>query len=133
MPIGLAYPIRNGKFGYFDQTNDTNSMYKTNLINLLNTRQGERRFNPSFGCRLWNFSFEQNDELLPVKLENSIREDVSTWINGITVNSVTVQTKIAEGNVNPVDIYMLYITIVFTITSINQTDSINLILDTNIT
>ena len=133
MPIGIAYPIRNGKFGYFDQTNNTNSMYKTNLINLLNTRQGERRFNPTFGCRLWDFVFEQNDSLLSIKLENSIREDISKWINGITITSVTVQTKIADGNVNPVDIYMLYITIVFTITSINQTDSINLILDTNIT
>lgn len=132
MPIGLSLPIRNGSGGYFESTMDTMSMYRFNLINLLNTIPGERRFNPLFGCRLWKFAFEPNDDLLITKIENTIKEDVSKWIMGITITKIEVQANIEDGNVNPKDIYKLHIKIEYTVDFANQQDSIDIILNPNI-
>jgi phage baseplate assembly protein W len=91
-PIGLMLPIRSGNVsGYFDQSTDTFTAYRMNIINLLRTAPGERRMNPTFGSRLWSVVFEQNDDFLPSKVENIIIEDISQWIPGVRVNSVDVK------------------------------------------
>jgi len=131
MPIGISLPIQNGSSGYFEQTIDTNSMYKTNLINLLNTIPGERRYNPTFGCRLWTTVFEPNDSLLDVKVRNILSEDVAKWVGGIAINKITILTNDPNGNANFKDNYILYIDVQFIITATNQTDSIKLVINSN--
>ena len=131
MGLGLSLPIQNGKDGYFEQTIDTNSMYKVNLINLLNTIPGERRFAPDFGCRLWNTVFEPNDGLLDVKVRNIITEDIARWIGGISVGKITILTNDPNGNTNLTDNYILYIKVQFIINATNQQDSIDLVINSN--
>lgn len=130
-PIGLSLPIRDGNVGYFEQTTDTFNAYRMNIINLLRTRPGERRLNPTFGCRLWNLVFEQNDDFIPKKVENVVRSDVSQWIPGVTVNSVQVKYQNTDPTVDLRDIYKLYIIVSFTIDSINVSDAVELTLDVN--
>ena len=131
MPIGISLPIQAGSGGYFEQTNDTNSMYRNNIINLLKTIPGERRLNPTFGSRLWNFVFEPYDDLLSTKIEKTLKDDVARWISGVEVTSIEIQTN-TTGNVNPKDTYTLYINVNYTILSTNEVDSINLILNNSI-
>lgn len=128
-PIGLSFPLRDGNVGYFEQTTDTFTAYRMNIINLLRTRPGERRLNPTFGCRLWTLVFEPNDEFIAQKVENVIREDVSTWIPGVTVNSVRVATQDTQSDL--VDIYKLYIVVSYRVTSISMNDAVELTLDVN--
>ncbi len=129
-PIGLMLPIRSGNVsGYFDQSTDTFTAYRMNIINLLRTVPGERRMNPTFGSRLWSVVFEQNDEFIPSKVGTIIKEDVAQWIPGISVTSVDVKYFEDDTSINLKDIYKLYIVVKFIITSVAQEDYVEIILN----
>ncbi len=131
IPIGLNIPIQCGKIGYFDQTYDTFSAYRVNIINLLRTIPGERRMNPAFGSRLWSIVFDQNDGLIPTKVQKIITEDISAWIHGVSVLSVDVKyADIATESVQT-DTYKLYIAVKFLVDSVNQSDTVEIILNSN--
>jgi hypothetical protein len=131
IPIGITFPLRDGSVGYFEQSTDSYTAYRMNITNLLRTKQGERRMNPTFGSRLWNAVFEQNDEFIAKKIESIIREDVTQWIPGITVKSVDVKYLNDDQSVDLRDIYKLYIVVTFIIDNISATDSVELTLDVN--
>lgn len=131
IPIGITFPLRDGNVGYFEQSTDSYTAYRMNITNLLRTKQGERRMNPTFGSRLWNAVFEQNDEFIAKKVESIIREDVTQWIPGITIKSVDVKYLNDDQSVNLRDIYKLYIVVTFIIDNISATDSVELTLDVN--
>jgi phage baseplate assembly protein W len=84
---------------------------------------------PTFGCRLWNAVFDQNDEVLSEKVNNIIREDIYRWITGVTVDDVSVNYYSDDETKNARDIYKLYIVVKFTITSIKQSDIVEIYLD----
>jgi phage baseplate assembly protein W len=90
-PIGIVFPITRGNSGYFDQSTDSFTAYRMNIINLIRTKPGERRMNPTFGCRLWGVVFEPNDSFVPEKVKKIIQEDIARWIPGVTVSSVDVK------------------------------------------
>lgn len=131
-PIGIKLPIQSGNIsGYFDQSTDSFTAYRMNIINLIRTVPGERRMNPTFGCRLWNIVFDQNDDFIPEKVSKIIKEDVSQWIPGISIESVSVKYFENDQSTNLRDIYRLYITVKFIVESINQSDVVEIILNTN--
>ena len=113
-PLGLSLPIRNGGVGFFEQTFDTFTQTKTNIINLLRTRPGERRMQPLFGCRLNDVLFDQNTEILKEKIVNLVKEDISNWIPNVTVNEVDVKF-FKNGDYNNPDIYRTYVAVNFTV------------------
>jgi phage baseplate assembly protein W len=57
--IGITLPIRLGNTGYFEQSFDTLLQVKSNFINLILTRKGERVHQPEFGCDIHKYLFEQ--------------------------------------------------------------------------
>jgi phage baseplate assembly protein W len=57
--IGITLPIQLGNTGYFEQSFDTLTQVKSNFINLILTRRGERVHQPEFGCRIHEYLFEQ--------------------------------------------------------------------------
>jgi len=125
-PIGLTIPIQDGTNGFFDQSFDTLTQTKTNIINLLNTQPGERRFQPTFGSRLWNLTFEQNLDTLIDVAENIVAEDIAMWIPGVTVTDITaVLLTSDEINANQ-DIYRLEIAVKFMINMTKQSDTVNI-------
>ena len=130
MPIGLTLPIRNGGVGFFEQTFDTFTQTKTNIINLLNTKPGERRMNPQFGCRLYNAVFEQNVDILDEYITNLVKEDIGRWIPNVTVNKVDVNLSKNEEN-NNIDIYKIYIKVNFIVDVTQQSDNIEIIVNVN--
>jgi phage baseplate assembly protein W len=129
-PLGLNLPIRNGQnSGYFDQSFDSFTQIRMNIINLLRTIPGERRMQPTFGCRLWNVVFDQNDDIIPDKINNIITEDISSWIPGVSVKDVSVSYYSDDQTTDQRDIYKLYIVVKFTINSIKQDDVVEIYLD----
>jgi len=123
-PIGITLPIEDGNTGYFAQSFDTLTQIKTNITNLLNTRQGERRFQPTFGTRLWSLVFEQNVDNLKDQAINIVTEDISTWIPNVTVIDVTA-TLLTNDQINSNrDMYILNIAVSFMANLTKQTDTI---------
>jgi phage baseplate assembly protein W len=129
-PIGLTLPIQNAGIGFFEQTYDTFTATKTNIINLLRTKPGERRMQPLFGCRLYNAVFEQNTEILPEYIRNIIKEDIGNWIPNVTVDKVDVKFYQNE-ETNATDIYRIYVAVKFTVNVIEKSDTIELVIDSN--
>ena len=130
-PIGLIFPLQRGSVGYFDQSFDSFTAYRMNIINLIRTKPGERRMNPTFGCKLWNFVFEPNDSFLPDKIEKAIKDDVNRWIPGVSVASVSVKYFENDTSTDLRDVYKLYITVIFIINAIKQEDVVEIVLDIN--
>lgn len=128
-PIGITLPIRNSNSGYFEQSYDTLTQTKSNIINLLNTRQGERRMQPTFGSRLWSLLFEQNTDNLPEIASNIVKEDISMWIPNITVIDVTANLYKSDQTNSDRDIYRLQVAVVFMLNMTKQQDTVTITID----
>lgn len=126
-PLGLVLPIQDGNSGYFDQAYDTFTQKRMNLINMLRTMPGERRFQPTFGSRLWTVVFEQNSDILPEIITNIVKEDTSRWIDGVIVHNVTVQTPTSNAAVT--DIYQVLVSVVFEDTATQQTGTVEIVIN----
>jgi phage baseplate assembly protein W len=124
-PLGLTLPIQNGSGGFFAQTTYTLEQVKTNIINLLNTRKGERRMQPTFGHSLNKFVFDQNDATLPQRVKQSLTNDINYWVPVANIDNIEIKVLKKED----VDIYRLYINL--TISVNNDQASIEMFLENN--
>jgi len=124
--LGLSIPIKQGSEGYFEQSYDTFTQIKSNIINLLNTIPGERRMQPLFGSRLHTVVFEQNTDILPEIIGNIVKEDISKWISNVTVENVYINVDDTGINTNNRDIYKLHIVIDFRIGNTNELNSMTM-------
>lgn len=131
-PIGITIPIRDSNTGYFEQSYDTLTQVKSNIINLLNTRTGERRMQPTFGCRLWNLIFEQNIDTLEDLAVETVSSDISAWISNVSVVNVNAKLYKSDQSSSDQDIYRLKVSIVFILNLTKQKDSVNITIE-NIT
>ena len=77
---GVTLPFEKGRFGYFAASTDTLTQIKSNFINLVMTKKGERLHEPTFGCDLHNIVFEQNDAGMEDRTFDAIQEAVETWM-----------------------------------------------------
>jgi phage baseplate assembly protein W len=127
-PIGLNLPIKMGKMGYFDLNYDTVSQVKANIVNLLQTKRGERRFQPLFGSGLQEELFEQINESTPEILKQIITNDINNWIPNVSITDVQVKLQNYDGN-QITDNNVAYIKITFTVNNI--TDKVELIIQQN--
>lgn len=127
-PIGINLPITRGNNGYFNQTFDSVSQTKINIFNLLNTKRGERRFQPYFGSGLESILFEQNIDGNTDIIKQMITDDIKTWIPNVDV--INVDLAMSDDDKNQLkDIYKVYIKITFAVN--NTVDSVDLILQKN--
>jgi phage baseplate assembly protein W len=106
--IGLSFPLRSDNNNNFAMTKTSLQQSEHNLRNLLLTHPGERVNQPEFGCRLRELCFEQRDEELPTRIEETIKESVSTWLPYITIHDVATLTD--EGSPNNVFVKLKYST-----------------------
>jgi len=127
-PIGLEVPFTRGNNGYFQQTFDTNSQVKQNLLNFLKTKKGERRMFPQFGTKLYDVAFEQIDETTIEITKNIINEEIKYWVPGITIAKITISDK---SDVENTDGYKIYISLDFIINKTNESDNLVLELQSN--
>lgn len=128
-PIGLTLPLKSGINGYFEQSYDTLTQIKANITNFFNTRPGERRFNPQFGTKLYQYLFDQNIEGFDEILKNVIKDDMNYWFPNVIVNTVFLDITTAQKNKNT-DNYIINIKIQFTVN--NQTDVLGLTVTSNL-
>jgi len=130
-PIGITIPIEDSNSGYFAQSFDTLTQIKNNIINLLNTRPGERRFQPTFGTRLWNIVFEQNLDSLKDQAKNIVNEDIMMWIPNVTVEDITTNLLTSTQINSNTDMYMLEVIVNFYVNLTKQSDTVIVTINNN--
>lgn len=77
---GVTLPFVRGQLGYFEASTDTLTQIKSNFINLVMTKKGERVHEPTFGCDLHGVVFEQNDDEMEDKTRDAVQEAVEAWM-----------------------------------------------------
>ena len=82
--IGVAFPFNAP--GVFKQTYTYNEQIKSNLINLLVTKKGERINEPNFGVGIQNLLFEPNIDVDALKTE--INNQINIFIPDVDLFGV---------------------------------------------
>ena len=112
--IGVAFPL--DETNMFTGTPTTKDQVKTNLLNLLLTKKGERINHPNFGVSLQNYLFEQSID--KSNLFEEIYNQIQIYIPEITL----IDTDI---NLVP-DEHTLYIKITYQFNLDNTQDAITI-------
>ena len=106
--IGITLPLQIGNLGYFQQSFDTLTQVKSNFINLILTRRGERVHQPEFGCRIHEYLFE------PMTLENiegarkSVLDAVDRWMPFLELIAFDLTVGTDEIDTNTLQLYVGY-------------------------
>lgn len=127
--LGLNYPIKKGRF-YFETVGDTLTLKKNAILNLLSTRPGERRFQPEFGSRLWNYLFDPNDNKLHDEIVHIIKTDIKKWVNNIDVKDVSIYTSLPEFGTEKDNVVLIKVTFVDLLSK--EQDTVEFLLKRNI-
>lgn len=106
--LGITLPIQLGNMGYFQQSFDTLTQIKSNFINLILTRRGERVHQPEFGCRIHEYLFEQ---LTPENIEGarqSVLTAVEQWMPFLELTTFDLEVTSEEIDRNTMQLYVGY-------------------------
>jgi phage baseplate assembly protein W len=106
--IGITLPIQIGNMGYFQQSFDTLTQVKSNFINLILTRRGERVHQPEFGCGIHDYLFEQ---LTPENIEGarlSVVNAVERWMPFLELVQFQLNASANEIDSNKLQLYVGY-------------------------
>lgn len=106
--IGITLPIRLGNTGYFEQSFDTLTQIKSNFINLILTRKGERVHQPEFGCGIHDYLFEQ---LTPENIEGarlSVINAVDKWMPFLELVQFEIRDTPTDIDNNRLQLYVGY-------------------------
>jgi hypothetical protein len=88
---GIDFPFRNSELGnYLKMTTTPENEVRANLIHLLLTRKGSRYYLPDFGTRLYEYIFEQNDNVSYNHIEEEIRDAVKKYIPKLDINNIEI-------------------------------------------
>ena len=100
--IGIDLPFRKstGVEGYFASTSTTIDAVKIDILNLLNTRVGERLMQPTLGNDLHKFLFEQLSPTLIEEIKMSINETFKKWLPYVKIHNLEVQEEETTGLAN---------------------------------
>lgn len=78
--IGVTIPIRRGREGMFQQSYTVPEQVKSNFINLVLTKKGERLHQPDFGCDIHAVLFEQINEDTIELARQAVVNAVDKWM-----------------------------------------------------
>lgn len=89
---GIKYPfISQDAENYFvDLNDDIKSKIKSILIHTIFTPKGQRIRKPEFGTNLVKFLYEPNDKQSWENIKEEVKNVVSKYVNGITINEIMV-------------------------------------------
>ena len=88
---GIDFPFRDSLEGKFlKMTGTPEREIRADLIHLLLTKKGSRYFLPDFGTRLYQYIFDQNDDVTFGLIESEIRDSVKKYIPNLDLTSIVV-------------------------------------------
>jgi phage baseplate assembly protein W len=100
--LGIDLPIRKseGPEGYFASTSTTIGSIKNDLLCLLQTKKGERLFQPNLGLGLDRFLFENITEETKINIKNDIIDTIKTFLPFVNI----IQLEVNDSNRNTLNI-----------------------------
>tara|TARA_B100000287_G_scaffold129982_1_gene122016 strand:- start:2839 stop:3300 length:462 start_codon:yes stop_codon:yes gene_type:complete len=99
--IGIELPIRKSddRDGYFDSTYTSFDAIRNNIRCLLQTKKGERMFNPTLGLMLDNFLFENLTDDLKMSIAEDIQEMIEIWLPFVTINRMNIFNSLEDTSI----------------------------------
>jgi phage baseplate assembly protein W len=89
--LGIGINAVSETGGIFATNFTTLTQAKSNLINLILTKKGERVGQPTFGCDIWKVLFEPiTDGEIDYEVERVIVEAVNIWLPYLEINEIIV-------------------------------------------
>ena len=86
---GLRFPFRfSERTGGTEESSDLDRI-RESIIQILETRPGERFMRPEFGSRVKDLVFEQNDAVLKGLLRFHITDAIKRWEKRVAVTNVS--------------------------------------------
>jgi phage baseplate assembly protein W len=100
--LGIDLPIRKseGPEGFFASTSTTIDTIKNDLLSLLQTKKGERIFQPNLGLGIDSFLFENITEEMKVDIQNDIIDTIKTFLPFVNI----IQLDVLETNANTLNV-----------------------------
>lgn len=87
--LGIGINTKSNTGGAFAVNYTTLNQAKSNLINLILTRKGERLMQPEFGCDIWRILFEPIVEgQIEQRIETSILDAVEMWLPYLNIDEI---------------------------------------------
>ena len=87
--VGISINTATNGAGPFQLNYTTLTQARSNLINLILTKKGERVGQPDFGCDIWKILFEQIiDGDIDNRVEQTITDAVSIWLPYILITQI---------------------------------------------
>ena len=109
--LGIGINTESDSNGIFSVNYTTLAQAKSNLINLIMTRKGERTMQPEFGCDIWQLIFEQiTTESLEIDIETTIVEAVNTWLPYLNIDQI-----LFDYDTTDIDNHKIYLQIAFSL------------------
>lgn len=88
--IGITLPLQITNTA-FNQSFQTIDQVRTNIKSLLLTKRKERVMQPLLGSGLNELVFEQNDEDLESRIEETISEALENWLPYVVVDTIIIE------------------------------------------
>ena len=86
---GIRFPFRfSERTGGAEESSDLDRI-RGSILQILETRPGERLMRPEFGSRVKDLVFEQNDAVLKGLLRFHITDAIKRWEKRVTVTNVS--------------------------------------------
>jgi phage baseplate assembly protein W len=90
--LGIAINTTSNTGGAFQVNYTTLQQAKSNLINLILTKKGERVGQPDFGCDIWRILFDPIiDGEIDARVEQTIMDAVSIWLPYISIDEIFLE------------------------------------------
>ena len=89
---GIAYPVRIGDKGLFNEASDI-ELIKGNILQILGTRRGERVMLPLFGSRIPDYIFEPLDHTTCALIRFEAIRAIKMWEPRIILNKRATTVK----------------------------------------
>lgn len=101
--VGLQIPIRITNTAFAQNFTQLDQL-KSNIINLLLTKRGERLMNPDFGAGIETVLFEQIGDDFEEKVQEIINESVEKYLPNVTIDEINVDMSDTNRDKNYVSI-----------------------------
>jgi phage baseplate assembly protein W len=88
--IGITLPLQITNTA-FNQSFQTIDQVRTNIKSLLLTKRRERVMQPFLGSGLNELLFEQNDEELESRIENTIVQSLQDWLPYVVIDTIIIE------------------------------------------